>query len=524
MKVASVEEMRALDRSAIETYGIKDELLMENAGLAAYRVLAERFDVRGNRFLVFCGSGNNGGDGFVIARKIHAGGGLVKIFLLTGPDKYNGAARRNFEIIGNLCVQIEELKDDHRLAAELRRCHAVVDAIFGTGLTRDVGGIYRDVIEKINASGKPVLSVDIASGVGGDSGKVMGAAISADATVTFGLPKLGNLLYPGYELGGELYVTHISFPPQLQTAAHLKVQISPPVPLPPRAADGHKGIFGKALFVAGAAGYVGAPYFAALSFLKAGGGYSRLAAPQSIAGFIAAKGGEIVFIPQKETAAGSISTENEAALLELCKKMDIVVLGPGLSLAEETQQLARRLAAEVQKPLLIDGDGITAVCGNPDLLTRRWGKTILTPHLGEMARLTGRPVADIESDKISILQQASRKLNAVIVLKGAHSLIGLPDGRVNINLSGNSGMATAGSGDVLAGTIAAMYGLGLPPAEAALKGVYLHGLAGDLAAGEMGEDGITAQDILDYLPRALKTDRTDLPESLSRRYRGAQRV
>jgi NAD(P)H-hydrate epimerase len=352
----------------------------------------------------------------------------------------------------------------------------------------------------------------------------MGIAVKADFTVTFGLPKTGNLLFPGYDLCGKLYCTLISFPPSLYNTPAMKFETNEPVKLPPRNKNGHKGDFGQALFIAGASSYFGAPYFAALSFLKAGGGYARLAAPESMTPFIANKGSEIVFVPQKQTRSGSISLKNKAALVALSDKMDMVVLGPGLSLEEETQQLVRALAEEINKPLLLDGDGITALCEDLHIIKKRKAQTILTPHLGEMSRITKKAASEIDTNKMNILQRVAKDLNAVIVLKGAHSLIGCPDERIFINMSGNPGMATAGSGDVLTGTIAAMFGLGLPLEDAVKKGVFIHGFSGDLAAEDMGQDGITAQDILDYLPLALKMDRQGLDERFSKRYVGAQIV
>jgi len=239
---------------------------------------------------------------------------------------------------------------------------------------------------------------------------------------------------------------------------------------------------------------------------------------------IAGKGSEIVFVPQMETASGGIALRNKEALLDLAARMDMIVLGPGLSLDTEVQQLVRALAAAIPKPLLIDGDGITAVCQDLQSIRERTAPTILTPHLGEMSRIVGLSIADIDVDKVDVLQRATRDLNATIVLKGAHSLVGYPDGRVFINMSGNPGMATAGSGDVLTGTIAAMVGLGLPVEEAVRQGVFVHGLAGDLAAVEKGEDGITAQDILDTLPLAVKAVREGLSAALQERYVGARVV
>ena len=524
MKVSRVSEMRALDRTAIEEFGIVAELLMENAGQAVYFVLLKEFGIKGKNFVIFCGLGNNGGDGLVVARKIHSSGGAVKVFVLGDPDKFKGAAKINFDIVSRLPMEVRQIASTEAARTEVADCDGIVDAILGTGLTRDVTGLYRDVIELINESGKRVFSVDIPSGVQGDTGRVMGAAVKADYTITFGLPKIGNVLFPGYGLGGKLYVSHISFPPSMYNADTLKVEINPRVGLPPRDKDGHKGDFGEALFVAGAASYFGAPYFAALSFLKAGGGYSRLAAPRSIVPFIASKGSEIVFVPQVETRSGSIALENKRALLELAERMDMVILGPGLSLEEETQQLARELAREIDKPLLVDGDGITALCQDTQIVKERKAETILTPHLGEMSRITGMSVREIDANKVDVVQRTARQLNTTIVLKGAHSLIGYPNERVFINMSGNPGMATAGSGDVLTGTIAAMFGLGLSVEEAVSKGVFMHGLAGDLAAEDKGQDGITAQDILDYLPLAVKTDREGLNDRLGERYIGAHVV
>ena len=520
MKVSTVEEMRAMERHAIEKLGIDEEILMENAGQAAASVLAREIGLRDRRFMIFCGAGNNGGDGFVVARKIHADGGDARVFILGNAGKFKGAAAANLGILKRLPVEIQVLESAKKIRTDLLHSHGVVDAIFGTGLDRDVGGLHREVIERINEGGRKVLSLDIPSGVNGDTGAVMGCAVQADWTVAFGLPKAGNLRYPGHARCGRLFVCHISFPPSLRDRDDLRIRISRPLSLPARDPDGHKGTMGQALFVAGASGYFGAPCLSALSFLKAGGGYSRLAAPRSMVPFLAQGGSEVVFIPQQETASGSIALKNKAGLLALAEKMDMVVIGPGLSLDGETQELVCELVKAVRKPVLIDGDGITAVAENPEIVRKRKAPTILTPHAGEMSRLAGQPAAVISRNRIPVLQAVAGDMGAIIVLKGAHSLIGLPDGRVFINLSGNSGMATAGSGDVLTGAIAAMSGFGLPPDEAVRKGVFLHGFAGDLAAAEKGEDGITARDILEFLPRAVKLDREGPPEPFRGRYAG----
>jgi len=512
--------MQALDKTAIEKYGMTQALLMENAGMAAFSILSEKTDVQNKKYVVFCGIGNNGGDGLVVARKIHSNGGQVQVYLIGDAARFSGAAALNLEIASRMDVQVSRLESVDDVKSKLRHCDGIVDALLGTGIDRDVSGLYRDVIEMINSSGKTVLSLDIPSGVNGNTGQVMGIAVQADYTVAFGLPKIGNMLFPGYSLSGELFVTHISFPPAMMTANNLKIETCPMIKMPPRHPDGHKGSFGQALFIAGAAGYYGAPYLSAMSYLKAGGGYSRLAGPASIIPFIAAQGSEVVFIPLKETISGSLSFENKQVLLELARKMDIVILGPGLSLEPETRQIVLELAAEIDRPLLIDGDGISAISKNPEIIRQRTASTILTPHLGEMSRLTKQTIHEIEKHKIDTVRQTARDLRAIVVLKGAHSLTGLPDERIFINLSGNPGMATAGSGDALTGTIGAMFGMGLPVEKAVIKGVFIHGLAGDLAAGRIGEDGTTATEILNALPRAMKMDRAGFSGKLKQRYAG----
>jgi ADP-dependent NAD(P)H-hydrate dehydratase / NAD(P)H-hydrate epimerase len=480
---------------------------MENAGIASVNVLNNKIGPDNKKIVVFCGSGNNGGDGLVVARLIHSQGGRVKVFLLSDRTKFKGAAKTNFEIITRLPVEVVQLENAASAKRDLAHCDAIIDAIFGTGLDRPVVGLAADIIALINKSKKKVLSLDIPSGVNGNTGGILGVAVRADYTVTFGLPKVGNMLHPGCEQGGELKVSHISFPPSLYDKSDMLIQTNDFLALPERPADAYKGVMGDVLFIAGAANYYGAPYFAAISFLKSGGGYARLAAPGSVVPVIAKRGREIVYLPQDETTAGSMAFKSKKELLMLSKKVDMVVIGPGLSLHEETVRLIQEMAAEVKKPLLIDGDGLTAVARKPEILCNRKAPTILTPHTGEMARLTGKSADQINAGKIEILQEAAKKLKAIIVLKGAHSLVGTSDGHVYVNLSGNAGMATAGSGDVLAGCIAAMFGMGLSPLEATRKGVFLHGYAGDLAADKKGADGITAKDIMNFLPMALKNDR-----------------
>lgn len=507
MKVSSVSQMRAMDARAMAQFRIPEPILMENAGLAATRVLRAQWPEAGMRWLVLCGVGNNGGDGLVVARHFHSRGIPVRVVILGDPARYGEAAAANLAMVEAIGLPLSRTDDLAVVRAELAACDGIVDALLGTGITRPVRDLYAAVIETVNAAGKPVLSLDVPSGVNGDTGQVMGVAVRAGHTVTFGLPKPGNLLYPGAELGGRLWVTHIGFPSALTTDPALTIAANDPLPLPPRPVDGHKGTFGDTLFIAGAGAYFGAPYFASLGYMKAGGGYARLATPRSVAAVVATRAPELVFMPQPETATGAIALAARAGLQAAAADVDFVVMGPGTSLDAETQVLLRDLTAAVEKPLLIDGDGLTALAADLEIIRQRTHPTVLTPHLGELARLTGLTVTEIRADRITVLRELSQGLGAHVVMKGAHSLVGLPDGRIFINLSGNAGMATAGSGDVLSGAIAAMAGLGLPIDDAVRMGVFVHGVAGDMAAEEVGEDGMTAQDILAALPAAVAASR-----------------
>ncbi len=503
-----------MDMRAGERYGIEDRILMENAGNAVYFVILKHIgNVKGKRFVVFSGSGNNGGDSLVVARKLYSNGANVKIYLMSKTERYRNSARINYEIVEKIGIPVERFEGDNAMVRmSVESADAIIDGILGTGISRNVEGKYEEAIRIINESGKKVFSVDIPSGINGNTGKIMGIAVKADYTVTFGLPKIGNILYPGYEYCGKLYVSHISFPPENYDKEDVKVEINYPIKIPPRKKDGHKGTFGDSLFIAGARKYYGAPYFSSLSFLKAGGGYSRLASPKSVVPFIGTEAREVVFHSLPETDEGSISYTAKEEILKIAENVDFVVLGPGTSLNERTQKLILDLIPLINKPLLIDGDGLTALSKNVDILKERKEKTVITPHPGEMARLTGLEIKDILDGRLEIARRFSKDYNVVVVLKGAHTQIAMPDGGVYINMSGNSGMATAGSGDVLTGTIAAMYCLGLDFEESVRMGVFLHGFAGDIASEKFGEDGITARSIMDSLPEAMRKLRENFEE------------
>lgn len=507
MKVSSVREMRRLDSRAMTEFGIPDHILMENAGQAVYYEILQQLGTHGLHFVVVGGPGNNGGDSFVVARKLHSSGAQVQVLVFADVNRYVGPARMNYEMIHSSGIRILVDPDSDQIAESLAGCDAVVDGLLGTGLTREVGGRFREVIELVNGSGKPVFAVDIPSGVDGDTGQVRGVSIRAETTITFGLPKRGNLLYPGTVLGGRLVVTHISFPPELLDDNDIYVSVNEPSRLPARHVGRRDCTYGEVLLIAGSRDYFGAAGFAALSLLGTGVGCARLAVPNSIVSVLADLENKIVFAPQKDTDSGSIALGAREELLELSRSADFVVLGPGLSLVEETQELVRRLATDIEKPLLIDSDGTTAVMETPDVIRRRSGATVLMMQTGEMSNIAGLPILDIQSDLIPVLQDVAEDLGAIIVLKGDHLLIGGPDRRAYINPRDNSGRSSAGSSDVLTGTIAAMYSLGLPIEEAVQTGGFLYGFAGDLVASDKDTDKIDTRWLLEHLPAAAESYR-----------------
>lgn len=513
MKVCSVDEMRRIDSEAPK-YGLDHLLLMEDAGSAVYSVALEILgSVIDKKILVIAGSGNNGGDALVAARRLHAAGAVVRVAFIGDPGRASDLTRRNLEMVLSMGIEVSFVREQSEISSlekMLSWCDACIVGLIGIGLRGDVRGIYRDVIETINRSGRTVISVDIPSGIDGDSGAVRGIAVRSTATVTMGLPKFGNILYPGYQYCGRLYVSHLSYPRKLLEG--VSAELNTPIPLPERVRWGHKGVFGKFLAIAGSRYYYGAPYYTSYSFLKAGGGYSRLAAPKSVIPYIAARCSEVVYIPLEETGEGSIAMNNYEAILRLIEEagIDIVALGPGVSLNSETQELVRMLVEAIDRPLIIDGDGITAISRDPGRVKGRKAPTIITPHVVEFSRLVGVDLKKIQEDPVGSLRSACRDLGSYIVLKGAHTMICYPDGYIYINMTGNPGMAKAGSGDVLTGAIAAMYGAGYrDPGAAARMGVLIHGLAGDLAAEDLGEDGVTPDDILNYLPKAVRILRED---------------
>ncbi|CQR72153.1 Bifunctional NAD(P)H-hydrate repair enzyme Nnr [Sporomusa ovata DSM 2662] len=510
MKAATAAEMREIDRIAISDYGIPGTVLMENAGVAVVRHLESIMEVLSERkFCIFAGKGNNGGDGYVIARHLVNQGAKVKVFLLGEKASVSGDARINLDIIDKMNIDIIEIASERdwdkvRVAATFADC--LVDALVGTGFRGEVVGDMARVIDSINAAGKLVVAVDIPSGVEADTGRICGKAVRAAQTVTFCLPKPGLFLYPGAEFAGELMVADIGIPTAVVTRQQIKQNIlmagAIRTILPQRSPDAHKGINGRLAVVAGSRGLSGAAAMTAEAALRAGAGLITLATPASIQNVVAVKLTEVMTTALSETATGGMSQDAVAEIAALAAKNDVLAIGPGIGRHEATVAAVRAAITTVECPLVIDADALYALAGYTDLLTECTALPVLTPHPGEMGLLTGLSAQEVNSDRVTIARQAAGEWGSIVILKGAHTIVAFPDGEVYINTTGNVGMATGGTGDALTGIIAAMIAQGMSSHDAALAGVYIHGLAGDIAA-QAGMVGMAATDLIKAVPAAL---------------------
>jgi len=519
MRVVSAAEMRELDRLAIEDYGISGIVLMENAGLKVVEVVRQMLgDVRGKVISVFAGKGNNGGDGFVVARHLFNMGGRVRVFLLAKTGEIAGDAGVNLRIWEKMGQPVYTVDQDDRLdrlRSFLAGSDLIIDAIFGTGFKGLAGQPAAGVIQAINDSGKPVLAVDIPSGLEADSGLAGGPCVRATQTVTFGLPKLGLVQEPGAGYVGKLYVADISIPSFLLKAEHLKRHLLTREVvsnwLAPRPADFHKGDCGRVLVVAGSPGMTGAACLAAGGAARAGAGLVTLAVPAGLQKLVAGKLTEVMTAALPATSGQTISRNALDDLLALAERADVVALGPGITTHPETAALVRELLPALRTSCVLDADGLNCLVDHTDIFQHTLVPLVLTPHPGEMGRLTGKTAAGVQKQRLSSTEQAAKAWGAVVLLKGAATIVAAPGGTVYINSTGNPGMATGGSGDVLTGVIAGLLGQGLGALEAAAAGAYLHGLAGDYAARQKGYRGLLAGDILACLPEALKETEGNFP-------------
>ncbi len=509
MKLGTVAEMRQVDAQTAEDYGLPCLLLMENAGAAVARHTAELLGGAAGKYIVLlAGSGNNGGDALCAARHLANLGAQVHIFLAGEVTHLKTDAKVMYEADQSMELELHGLESDrdwHRLQLTLRRADAVVDGILGTGFAGELRKRTLRLIEIVNEAGRPVVAIDVPSGVEADTGRVSTVAIQAALTVTLGLPKACHYISPAAECTGRLVVESIGIPDALLTAegihqALIDDELAATL-LPVRARSAHKGSCGRILVVAGSRGMTGAAAMASLAALRAGAGIVTLAVPESQQPLLAAKLTEVMTVPVAECAPGIMGGEQALKqLLQLAPAYNAVLLGPGLGRHYETGELVRGFVAEASKPLILDADAIYAFTGQVDALQALKQLPVLTPHLGELARLLDCKVSNLREDLVVHVREAAQQLQAVLVAKSECTLVAYPDGDVFFTTKGNPGMATAGCGDVLAGTIAGLMEQteeGLAP----LLGVWLHGTAGDLAYEELGE-GLLAGDILQRLPAA----------------------
>jgi len=535
MKVVTAAEMRQIDQDTIEGIGIPGIVLMETAGSAIVRAIEQHYPTC-QRIGIFAGKGNNGGDGIVIARQLAHIGRDVLLFLVSPEDSFTGEAHTNLQIAKRLGLRIEEILTDAALGSDffaerstslthIASCELLVDAIFGTGLRGAVRNPIATVINAINRLPTPILSVDLPSGLDADTGHRLGVCVQADRTVTIGLPKRGLLMHPGAELVGKLEVVDIGFPEQVVNAQDIQVNWTSAAQasqwMPPRPAFSHKGSYGRVLVVAGSTGMTGAAALASEAALRAGAGLVTLATPKHLNPILEGLLPEVMTLPLPETDVGSLTASATSPILEFAEKTkSILAIGPGLSQHPETVSLVHQLIREnreqrIDLRMVIDADGLNALAQDRETLSRLNSEAVLTPHPGEMARLTNTAVPTLEADRIGTAQQFASEQGVTLVFKGAPTVTSDPNGNLWINSTGNPGMATGGMGDVLTGVIAGLMAQGIPSESAAALGVYLHGLSGDIAAERFGRHGLIASDVLKTVPEAILTIAPGLLRPLS---------
>lgn len=460
---------------------------------------------------IICGKGNNGGDGFVIARHLINNGFDVRVVLLASPEEVKGDAKVNLDILTNINADIKyilreaDIKDISNFCCE---SFIIVDAIFGTGLRGNVRGLAFEVISAINEVKVPKLAVDIPSGICGNTGKILGDAIKAHWTVTMALPKIGLTLYPGAEYVGKLIVGDIGMPNQVKneaiSAGELVEGKDVAYFFESYPQDAHKGTFGRVFVIAGSSGMSGAAYLAGKAAIRSGAGLVTVGTPISIQDILATKSTEIMTLGLRETKKRTLSIDALDEALDFAGKCDSVAIGPGLSQEKDTQRFVLGFIKRCKTPMVIDADALNALAGGLKLIENAKAPVIITPHPGEMARLLSTSLQEVQENRVKFAKLAAKKFLCTVVLKGAATLTATADNELFINSTGNPGMATGGSGDVLTGIIAALLARGLKSWQAAVAGVYIHGLAGDLAAKNTGEISLTAGDLIDFLPEAFR--------------------
>lgn len=518
MYLVTAREMQEMDRLTIESFGIPGRVLMENAGRGAAQFLFDQFAGSMKATVgIMAGKGNNGGDGFVIARYLAQKGVNLTVFLLAESSAVKGDAAANLKLLSPLGIPVIEIPDEDTFSkhkSEMQHYGLWVDAILGTGLQSEVKDYFRDVINFINGLNKPVFAVDVPSGLNSDTGQLCGACIHAQATATFAFAKTGHMLYPGAMYTGMLKVVDIGIPNHivqkirprqyLLTPDHLRTYFQPRPP------DAHKGGSGHLLVVAGSTGKTGAAAMTAMSAMRSGAGLVTLALASSLNPVVESQVLEAMTEPLPEIAEGLLGESAFDDVMDLIAGKKCLAIGPGLGQAEETKNLVCRIIKKSPIPLVVDADGLNNLVGRTQLLSQLKVPVVLTPHPGEMARLINTSVAAVQQDRITTSRDFAVNFKVHVVLKGARTVIAHPDGSTYINPTGNSGMASGGMGDVLTGVIGGLLAQGFSPESAAHAGVYLHGAAADTLAKSIGPFGFLASDVMNAIPGEIRklTDAT----------------
>jgi NAD(P)H-hydrate epimerase len=503
--------MQAMDRITIQSFGIPGRVLMENAGRGAVQVFLSHFSAAARQGVgVVAGRGNNGGDGYVMARYLAYKGYPVTVYLLSAAERVQGDAADNLRLLAPLGVPVIEVPDKETFVRRHQNMRAVavwIDAIFGTGLNTEIRGLLGHVVEFINQLNRPIFAVDIPSGLSADSGQPCGACIRARVTATFAFPKIGHVVYPGADFTGRLEVVDIGIPPHIaDTVSPRHFLITAEAVrsyLPPRAADVHKGRTGHLLVIAGSPGKTGAAALTALSALRMGAGLVTLGVAASLNPVMETLVLEAMTSPLPDNGSGVLGIAARDAVCSLSQGKSCLAIGPGLGQAPETGELIRELIRSSRIPVVVDADGLNLLAGKTELLKDLSVPVVLTPHPGEMARLLDMTPTDVQRDRIGCARSLAAALNLHVVLKGARTVIAHPDGTVYINPTGNPGMASGGMGDVLAGAIAGLIAQGIRPELAARAAVFLHGAAADSLVRSMGPWGYLASEVMNALPNAI---------------------
>jgi ADP-dependent NAD(P)H-hydrate dehydratase / NAD(P)H-hydrate epimerase len=511
MRILNAAQMREADRFTIEDIGIPSLVLMENAGRQVVAAMEAAFEPRlEGRVAVLCGRGNNGGDGFVVARTLAQRGIEATVFVVAALADVRGDARTNLDILGRLGITVVEVDDAQAWElhfSEISQCTLIVDALFGTGLKSPLAGMMETVVADVNASGIPVVSIDLPSGLAADTPHLIGNCIDAAMTVTLAAPKLPLVLPPGEAYAGDVVIADIGIPHEvLEGLDGPRIELLTPEQIrelvEPRAADSHKGDFGRVTIVAGSIGKTGAAFLSAMGALKSGAGLVTVATPASCLPMLASMGPEYMTVALAE-ADGSVSADALEHLLEA--RHDVIACGPGLGRTRGVEYFVHGLLDRSTVPLVLDADAITMLATDPGRLMGRDDRdVIITPHPGEMARLVGSTIEEVQANRIAVATDFATTHHVYVVLKGHRTLIATPDGHVFINPTGNAGMATGGTGDVLTGMIAAWLAQLLDAEAACRLAVFLHGAAGDLTEREEGQTAMTASGLCAHLGEALK--------------------